>query len=135
MAKRLIFDGQIAVADAEYIHGIEVEGDDVETELDDLDERVTDRPALQLTLDYPFEKPFHGEVRGEDGVTLRQIIDAIRAAYRTMYEGAVAEPMADLDNMRVRGPYGEALHVIDDLVIESIVLDDEGGRLQVFVGS
>ncbi|HUQ04534.1 MAG TPA: hypothetical protein VM261_18665 [Kofleriaceae bacterium] len=140
MAKRTIYDGQIAVADADYTHASEDdEGELVEAEIENLDAPVTSRAVVGFRLDYPFEKPFDGEVRGSGGggggVSLRQIIDAIRAAYRAMYVGTVAEPMEKLDNMHVRGPYGEAHHVIEDLVIETIALDDEAGTLEIFIGS
>ena len=135
----MIYEGQIAVAGDGYTHFVwnDDREDVVEVEIDReaLDARVTERARLELTLDYPFEKPFHAEVRAEGGATLRQIIDAIRNAYRLIYRDTVAEPMEEFDNMRVRGAYGEAMHVIEDLVIESIELDEESGRLEVFIGS
>lgn len=132
---RTIFEGQLAVSSSDYTHQDEEAGDAVDIEIDDLDTRVTSHAALSFTLDYPFEQPYHGEVRADGGATLRQVIDAIRTAYRELYRNTTVEPIPDLDNMRVRGPYGQALHVIDDLVIESIELDDETGRLEVCIGS
>jgi hypothetical protein len=138
MATRTIYDGQLAVADADYIHSsVDDEGEEVEAEIEELDATVTSREALRFQLDYPFTKPFDGEVRGGGGggITLRNIIDAVRAAYREIYRDTTAEPMEKLDNMHVRGPYGEAHHVIEDLVIESIELDEENGTLEIFIGS
>lgn len=123
MATRTVFEGEIAVSGEDYAG------------LENLDERVTTRAHLRFTLDYPFENPHDGEVRTDGGASLRHIIDAIRSAYRTIYSGTTSEPMEHLDNKRVRGAYGEAFHTIDDLVIESIELDDETGRLEIFIGS
>ena len=135
MATRTIYDGSIQVSGSDYTHSIEQGDDFVEVAIEDLDKPVTKRAVLQFTLDYPFEREHQGEVRTDGGATLRQIIDAIRTAYRTMYRDPVVEPIADLDNKRVRGAYGEAYHVIEDLVIEGIELDDETGRLEIIIGS
>lgn len=136
MAKQTIFDTQISVADTDYTHPTEDdEGQLVEAELENLDVPVTSRSSLSFQLGYPFEKPYDGEVRGDGGVTLRQIIDAIRAGYRRMYEGTTAKPMDKLQNVDVNGPYGRAYHAIEDLVIETIELDDETGELDIAIGS
>jgi hypothetical protein len=59
----------------------------------------------------------------------------VRAAYQTMYRGVTIEDVPNLDNKRVRGDYGEALHVIEDLVIETISIDDATGALDISIGS
>lgn len=135
MATRTIYDGSIQVSGSDYTHTVEQGDDYVEAEIEDLDERVSKHPVLAFTLDYPFEREHHGEVRADGGATLRQIIDAIRAAFRAMYSGTTVEDIPNLDNKRVRGAYGEAVHVIDDLVIEGIDLDDATGRLDIAIGS
>lgn len=135
MAMRTLYDGQIAVSRTDYAHETEEDGEDVELEIPGLDERVTSLAVLHFTLDYPFKRPYQGQVRTDGGASLRQIIDGIRDAYRRMYRDAVIEPIANLDNKRVTGDYGEANHVIEDLVIESIELDEQTGQLEVFIGS
>ena len=135
MAMRTIYDGSIQVSGSDYTHTVEQDGDYVEAAIEDLDERVTTHPVLTFTLDYPFEREYAGEVRAAGGATLRQIVDAIRAAYRAMYSGTTVEDIPNLDNTRVTGAYGEAVHVIDDLVIEGIDLDDATGRLDIAIGS
>lgn len=128
---REIYDGSLEVGGSDYTHYV----DETEVEIEGLDERVTSRPILHYTLDYPFETPYEGTIITDGGASLRQIIDAIRAAYRIMYRGTTTEDIPNLDNKRVRGDYGEALHVIEDLVIEYIHLDDETGRLDIVIGS
>ena len=120
---REIFDGSL-----------EVNGDGYE-DVEDLDERVSTAPILRFTLDYPFEREYHGQVITDAGASLRQIIDAIRAGFRTMYRGTTTEDIPNLDNKRVRGDFGQAYHVIGDLVIEAISIDDETGTLDISIGS
>lgn len=67
-------------------------------------------------------------------MTLRRIIDAIRAGFRKMYEGAEVRDIPGMMNKDVRGAYGNAFHVIGDLVVESIELCD-GDRLEISIGS
>jgi len=130
---REIFDGSIPVSDDGYTQAVG-EDDEVE-EVPDLDKRVSAAPILRFTLDYPFEREYHGQVVTDAGATLRQIIDAIRAGFRAMYRGTTTEDIANLENKRVRGDFGEAYHVIDDLVIEGISLDDATGTLDISIGS
>ena len=132
---REIYDGSITVNDDGYTHTVERGDDWVEVEIEDLDQRVTRNPILKFTLDYPFEKPYEGTIVTDAGASLRQIIDAIRAAYRMMYRGASIEDIPNLLNKRVQGDYGEAIHAIDDLVIEGIAVDDETGELEIIIGS
>ena len=133
MARRTVYEGSIAVAAADYVHPSDDGDDDVA--IDGLDELVTRAPVLRFTLDYPFEQPYEGTVVGDAGVTLREIIDAVRAGFRRMYRGAVEEDIPDLDNKHVVGDYGQAYHVIDDLVIEQIDLDEDDARLEIAIGS
>jgi hypothetical protein len=139
MAKRTVYEGGIAVAGSDYTHPAENGNDEqdeyVEVPIEGLDEPVTGKTRLAFTLDYPFDQPFEGAVHGEGGVTLRQIIDAIRGGYRKMYEGARHQPIPNLANQLVDGDYGRAYHAIGDLVIEAIELDEGEGTLDVFVGS
>ena len=115
MAKRTIYDGQIAVADADYIHPTEDdEGQLVEAEVEGLDAPVTPRAVLRFRVDHPFAQELGGEARGDGGaggVNLRHVIDAVRAAYRGMDRDAVA-----------------------GLAIETIELDEEAGTFEVVVG-
>lgn len=126
---RTLYEGSLSVADADYIDP------DTEAEIENLDKRVTKQPIVGFTLDYPFEKPYEGKIVTDAGATLRQIIDAIRGAYRTMYRGTTVEDIPNLENKRVTGEYGQALHVIEDLVIESIEIDEKTGQLEIFIGS
>jgi hypothetical protein len=93
---------------------------------------ISPAKSVRFTLDYPFERPFTGVVTGE--ITLRRTIDAIRAGFRKMYEGSTQRDMPGVANKDVTGTYGQAFHVIDDLVIETIELcaDDS---LSIFIGS
>lgn len=132
---RELYDGALPVDADDYVHDV-MEGDEhSEAEVSGLDDIVTPLTQLQFTLDYPFEKPFTGEVRADDGITLRQIIDAIRAGFRAMYINATSQDIPNLDNKLVDGEYGRGLHAIGDLVIESIGLDDDTGVLEILIGS
>ncbi len=88
VSARTIYVGGIAVAGGDYTNspGTDPGGDAVP--IDGLDALVTRRHRLDFVLDYPFERPYEGHVIGDAGITLRQIIDAVRAGYRTMYRGA-----------------------------------------------
>jgi hypothetical protein len=128
MAARQLYDGSLAVDADDYL-------DDTELEVPGLDDIVTPLSLLQFQLDYPFEKPFNGEVRSDTGTTLRQIIDAIRAGYRAVYSGSTSQDHPNLDNKIVDGDYGRGFHEIGDLVIEGIAIDDDTGVLDVSIGS
>jgi hypothetical protein len=136
MSSRTVYEGSISVSDEGYAH-FDPEDDhpEGEVEIEGLDEKVTRLTSLTFVLDYPFERPYHGTVGGEGGVTLRQIIDAIRVGCRVMYRDTKQQPIPTLDNKLVDGPYGRAYHDIGDLVIESIELDETSGALDIFIGS
>lgn len=127
-----VYEGSIDVDSREYLEVVEHGDDYVDQPIVGLDRIVSTSPRVGFVLDYPFERPYAGSVRGT--ISLRATIDAIRAAYRTMYEGAVAQPIPGMQNQDVRGPYGRAFHVIGDLVIERIELcaDD---TLRIAIGS
>lgn len=133
MADRTIYEGGIQVSGDDYTHYVP-DADD-EREIEGLDEIVSRRPIVGFTLDYPFDRPYDGRVVGDAGITLRQIIDAIRGGFRVMYRGATEEEIPNLDNKHVTGDYGEAFHEIGDLAIERIDLVEDGARLDVFIGS
>jgi len=115
-----VFSGSIEVAATGYEGATE------------LDRVVTKAERVSFTLDYPFEKPFAGTVIAP--ITLRRIVDAIRAGFRTMYEGAEQRDIPGLMNKDVRGVYGRSFHAIGDLVIESVQLCADG-RLDIDIGS
>ena len=95
---------------------------------------VTKRKELSFQLDYPFQKPLKMKViKGVKGITMHQIVRAVRRGFRTMYKGSKSKKIGGLLNRHVEGKYGHAFHVIGDLVIERIVL--KGGRLELFIGS
>lgn len=96
---------------------------------------MSNHPIVRFVLDYPFTTPYQGELVTDAGPSLRQIIDAIRAAYQIMYRGVTIEDVPNLDNKRVRGDFGEAMHVIEDLVIETISIADDTGALDIYIGS
>ena len=125
---RQLYEGSLPVDSDHYV-------DHDEVEVVGLDEVVTPLTMLQFTLDYPFEKPFTGEVRSDAGTTLRQIIDAVRAGYRAVYTGSTSQDHPKLDNKIVDGDYGRGFHEIGDLVIESIGIDDDDGVLDIGIGS
>jgi hypothetical protein len=127
-----LFDGSISVDAKGYQHGFMRGEEYVEEELGDLDRLVTKATRVHFTLDYPFEKPFTGEVTGK--VTLRRIIDAIRAGFVEMYKSADVRDIPGMMNKDVKGPYGNAFHDIGDLVIEGIDLCD-GDSLEISIGS
>ncbi len=69
-----------------------------------------------LYVEYPFD------VQHQFSVTYRtthQLIDEIRAAFRCVYENRL---------------YGHILHVIGDLSLEGILIDEKG-RIFLYVGS
>jgi hypothetical protein len=135
MALREIYEGSIHVSREDYVQ-VEMTDEDLEeVPIPDLDAYVTRKTKLTFTLEYPFERPFHGVVVGNDGITLRMIIDAVRAGFRTMYRGTSVTDIPNLHNKLVDGAYGRACHVIDDLVIALVTLDDERGELDVEIDS
>ncbi|GAC1341980.1 MAG: hypothetical protein NVSMB23_14210 [Myxococcales bacterium] len=127
-----IYRGVINIDATDYLHTVKKGGDYVKAPIDGLDRMVSSAPRGRFWLDYPFEKPFAGVVEGK--VTLRAVIDAIRAGFRKMYEGVVIRDIPGMGNKNVTGPYGKSFHVISDLVIESIDLCD-GDILAIYIGS
>jgi len=137
-AWEIYYDGSIEVASDDYLERrVNEEGDDVEgLPIEGLDAVIIEMPYVDFTLEYPFTRPYDGVVDGgPDGITLRQIIDAVRRGSREMYRAAAHQPIARLMNPRVEGRYGTAFHAIDDLVIEGIVLHEEEGRVELLIGS
>lgn len=127
-----IYDGSIAVDATTYVEPV-AHGDAWTDEpVSDLDRVVSTAPRIDFTLDYPFEKPFTSSITGD--LTRRRIIDAVRAAFRHMYEGTTQRDIPKMYNKDVRGPYGRAFHVIGDLVIEGIDLCDDRW-LDINIGS
>jgi hypothetical protein len=127
-----LLDGSVAVAATDYVHSVKRDGRYVKEAIPGLDRVVSQAPELGFTLDYPFEKPFAGKVTGP--LTLRRIIDAVRAGFRTMYQGTTESEIPGLYNKDVRGAYGRAFHIIGDLFIEQIQLCD-GKTLEIEIGS
>lgn len=91
--------------------------------------------TVTLTLDYPFNKPLVKTLHSPTGFTLRQIIEAIRAGYREMYQATRDAQLPGLLNRHVTGPYGDAYHAMEDLVIERIRYDAQKGALYLSIGS
>ncbi len=136
MSARQLYEGSLPVDADDYLHDVFDDGGlDSQVEVPGLDDIVTPLTVLQFQLDYPFEKPFTGEVRSDGGTTLRQIIDAIRAGFRAMYIGTTSQDIENLDNKLVDGDYGRGVHLIGDLVIENIDIDDDAGILGISIGS
>lgn len=135
MVQRTLYSGEIRVAADDHRHTVDVGDDDVDEEIPGLDVVVTRATMLTFTLDYPFERPYAGRVYANGGITLRAVIDAVRKGFRAMYANTSAEDVPHLENKRVTGSYGTAMHVIDDLVIEAIVLDDGTRELDIGIGS
>jgi hypothetical protein len=115
-----VYEGSIQVARSDYLHPVARGQDFVDEPIDGLDRVLSKSTRVRFTLDYPFERPFAGVVTGD--ISLRRTIDAIRAGFRTMYEGTTQRDIPGMHNKDVSGPYGRAFHVIDDLVIEGIDL-------------
>lgn len=130
---RIYDGGGVSVARRDYVH-LKKRGDDdyVEEQVSALDDVITLERKITFTLDYPFEREFAGTVEGQ--ITLRRIVDAIRAGFDSMYANTTQEDLAQLTNKRVTGPYGTAFHVIGDLYIEGIALRDDGA-LEIDIGS
>lgn len=127
-----IFTGCLGVADKGYTQPSE-DHDDEEQIIPGLDKPLEYTGSLSFQLKYPFEQPFEGTVKAK--ATLRNVIDAIRAGYRTMYRGTTNKAMKHLINREVQGKYGIAYHEMGDLVIEIIELDQETGELHIYIGS
>jgi hypothetical protein len=128
-----LYDGSIAVNAQDHVHLVPRAADYVEEDIAELDRVLSTAGQLRFTLDYPFEEPFEGTVTGR--ITLRTIIDAVRAGFRRMYEGTTQRDIPGMENKDVNGSYGRAFHVIGDLVIESIELCEGNGRLEIGIGS
>jgi hypothetical protein len=128
----VLYEGSIAVNARDYLHPVERGDDFIDEPIPALDRVVIASSRVEFTLDYPFEKPFSGVVTGQ--ITLRRIIDGIRAGFRTMYEGTTQRDIPGMMNKDVTGRYGRAFHVIDDLVIEGIDFCADGS-LSISIGS
>jgi len=115
-----VYRVSIDAAASDYVHPVERGEDFVDEPIGGLDRIVSKASRVQCQLDYPFEKPFAGDVTGE--ITLRRTIDAIRAGFRKMYEGATQRDIPGMYNKDVAGPYGRSFHAIEDLAIERIDL-------------
>ena len=127
-----VYDGSIAVNSSDYVQPVAHGDDFVDETIEGLDRIVTTSTRVRFTLDYPFERPFTGVIEGE--ITLRRTIDAIRAGFRKMYERTTERDIPGMHNKNVTGPYGQAFHAIEDLVIERIdVCADES--LSIAIGS
>jgi hypothetical protein len=114
------------------VQSVERGSDFVDETIPNLDRVISKAPKLDFTLDYPFEKPFKGSVSSP--LTLRRIIDAVRAGFRHMYEGTTQRDIPHMVNKDVSGAYGKAFHAITDLVIENIQICG-GTRLDIGIGS
>jgi hypothetical protein len=127
-----VYEGSIQVKGNAYLHSVTRGDDHVDEPIEGLDRVVTKSSRVHFTLVYPFERPFVGALTGE--ITLRRLIDAVRAGFRKMYEGTTQSDIPGMYNTDVTGPYGRAFHAIDDLVIEGIDLcaDDS---LSITIGS
>lgn len=134
MAERVLYRGGVLVASPDYRHHAHVGGRYAEIEIEGLDEVVA-RAPLTFTIDYPFDELYEGTIDGADELTLRQIIDAVRAGYRSIYEAAVVKEHPKLANSMVTGRYGRAFHDIEDLVIERISLDEKRRHISLWIGS
>ena len=127
-----LYSGSIAVDASDYLHPVARGDDYIDQPIEELDRVVSPAARVHFTLDYPFERPFEGVVTGE--ITLRRIIDAIRAGFRKMYEGAIERDIPGMLNKNVAGSYGNSFHAIGDLVIEDIELCADAS-LEVSIGS
>src|SRR5262249_42714317 len=107
---RVVYEGSVAVNASDYTHPVARGDDYVDVEIEGLDDLVTRVSCLRFTLDYPFDKPYAGTVIGDAGVSLRQIIDAIRTGFRVIYRGAAHTEVPRLLNQIVDGDYGRAFH-------------------------
>ena len=117
-----LYSGSIGVADDDYMElASEDGGPPEEVPIEGLDDVLTELTQVELILDHPFEHPHSARLSGDDGITLRQVIDAVRQGFRTMYQS--------------RGAYGEVFHPITDVVIETIILDDEKKTITLEVGT
>jgi len=121
-----VFEGSVAVCEHDYCNLCE------DDPMEDLDRILTKSTRMHFVLTYPFDKPFAGVITGE--ITLRRVIDAIRAGFQTMYAGTTERDIPNLCNKDVTGPYGQAFHEIGDLVIERIHLCSDDS-FSIFIGS
>jgi hypothetical protein len=103
MKRNVILEHPLRVDTTDYMH--------LDAPIADLDEIVTDKTELQFTLLYPFEKPFTGTIKTVAGPTRRQVIDALRTGFRTMYAAG--------------GAYGRAHQELNHLFIDRIELDGD----------
>jgi hypothetical protein len=106
MKSKVILEVPLRVDTADFVH--------LDAPLTGLDEVVTDEAELKFTLLYPFEKPYAGTIQTGGGASRRQILEAIRAGFRTMYAGTTNEG----------GAYGRAHQELDHLFIDRVELDD-----------
>lgn len=122
MALWELYSGHIGVADDDYMELVSEDGGPPEEmPIEGLDDVLTELTPVAVVLDHPFDRPHRARLSGDDGITLRQVIDAVRQGFRTMYQS--------------RGAYGEVFHPITDIVIETIILDDEKKTISLEVGT
>lgn len=107
MKSKVILEVPLRVDSADFLH--------LDVPVADLDEVVSSEPELKFTLEYPFEKPHAATIKTAAGATRREIIEAIRTAFRAMYAAATAEG----------GTYGRAHQDLDHLFIDRITLEDD----------
>lgn len=92
----------------DYVHPVEKGDDYVDEPLRDLDKVLTNAAEVRFTLDYPFERPFAGLITKP--ITLRRLVDGIRAGFRKMYAGATEREIPGMMNKDVQGLYGRSFH-------------------------
>lgn len=105
------------------------------------DELCVPIPELTLVVGYPFAGQYAVtiEASSPDGFTRADLFRQLVRAYSAMYEGATSAPTKHLYNTHVESPrFGEAWHVIDDLVVHDVLLQlRSDGRVfaWIYIGS
>ena len=108
-------------------------------QLVDTDQLCVTADALDLIVSYPFPRRYSVRVVANrpGGFTRGHLFEQIVRVFHAMYDGAEVSPIPNLLNVRVESAFGAALHALEDLVVEDVIVERCGrtARAWIVVGS
>lgn len=106
----------------------------------DPDEKVTDLETLKIEFDYPLTVPAIINFERTGGFTRLELFEAIYFGYKYIYDtedGESGDPgmmPGSLNRAPSEGPFGIWGHVMEDLVIEDVIIHNNG-KVELDIGS
>lgn len=90
-------------------------------DIKDLDKPLIEEPGLfTLSLQFPFKHPYGTALQGNgDYITIRDIIDTIRSAYKNLYRNLTSFP-CDIEKADMYGDLYELTYPLECLHVEGI---------------